>query len=141
MRHGFLSQKMFLHVFLFCIRLCFSNNLCNFNQSIYTFATFYQHYLFTDSWIMNFIIWLVKFMPSNPKAQLASKLISSPVTIPLLFLSHLFLSFHLGPLLIMDQSSFLASNLLFFILSFHPSLSFLSLTPSFPKPILFSTSY
>ena len=32
----------------------------------------------TDSWIINFIIWLVKYMPTNPKGQLSKKLISSP---------------------------------------------------------------
>ena len=32
----------------------------------------------TDSWIINFIIWFVKFMPTNPKGQLSKKLIWSP---------------------------------------------------------------
>ena len=31
-----------------------------------------------DSWIINFVIWLVKFMPTNPKGQASKTLISSP---------------------------------------------------------------
>ena len=62
---------------------------CNLNQSNHTLVcSIYQHYCRqikinlvisrTYSWIINFLIWLVKFMPTNPKGQICKKLILSP---------------------------------------------------------------